>query len=547
MKRSTKFHYLDTLAAIAFFLIVPLTAHLLFSWMGFNPTDDGFILAYSRRLLEGQVPHRDFISIRPIFSALIHTPFVLLGGDHTFYISRYFVWFQLAAINWSLVSIFNRLLNWPFSNLEKVFAALIGFAASSHIFPIMAWHTIDGLFLTSIGLVMSIRQERGSKFVGYLIMSTAYLCKQSFIFMAPLTIVILGDWRSLQYWLATVIPGVGYLAYLGLAGAIPDAIIQLSSQTGLFSVGFNSYYRISVVLGILVGYFSMRLIVGDPRIRLLVERRNLQKYIGLSTLYLLPVFGVSASLVLGRLFNTAFGLFGMVAGALIFFVADCFKERTGYMRVAALALLNAWSVSLSIGYNSPVLASGALLVSLILFAHTNLRASRFFQLSLMFLAVIVLISLGIARQTRIYRDQPAKNLTKELDNILPGGNSIRTNPNTYQFLNNLQQAIDFAQNSSQTYAIIPELAGYWVKSSQANPLPIDWPIEIELNNPQLISRVVDDLESLRGKTAIIVQKVKAAQLADAFFPLPDGVYEVVQYVRTNFTEIHETEFFEIYR
>ena len=40
---------------------------------GFNPSDDGVILAQSYRLLQGQIPHLDFISIRPIGSAVFHS------------------------------------------------------------------------------------------------------------------------------------------------------------------------------------------------------------------------------------------------------------------------------------------------------------------------------------------------------------------------------------------------------------------------------------------------------------------------------------------
>lgn len=63
--------------------VLASVAHLLFSPLGFNPTDDGFVLAMSRRLLEGEVPHRDFISIRPVASAVFHKPLVALGGAVT--------------------------------------------------------------------------------------------------------------------------------------------------------------------------------------------------------------------------------------------------------------------------------------------------------------------------------------------------------------------------------------------------------------------------------------------------------------------------------
>ena len=77
--------------SIFFILTVSVVSHLLFSWIGFNPTDDGFILSLSRRIIDGQFPHRDFIFIRPALSPVIHVPFVYFGGEYTFWFSRLFV------------------------------------------------------------------------------------------------------------------------------------------------------------------------------------------------------------------------------------------------------------------------------------------------------------------------------------------------------------------------------------------------------------------------------------------------------------------------
>ena len=129
MQIKTKLVDQNVLVSVAFLLIVPAVAHLLLSWRGFSPTDDGFTLAYSRRILEGQVPHRDFIIIRPFVSPLIHTPVVLFGGDYTYWVSRFFVWFEFACTSWAWLSVINRAFDNPFNNLMKVFVALVSFAA----------------------------------------------------------------------------------------------------------------------------------------------------------------------------------------------------------------------------------------------------------------------------------------------------------------------------------------------------------------------------------------------------------------------------------
>src|SRR2546425_11880711 len=113
--------------ALLFLVLVPLCAHFMFSWMGFTPTDEGFTLAYSRRILDGQVPHRDFIIVRPFFSPLLHVFAVFFGGDYTFWLSRMFVWFQLASMSWMWTSIGNHLTQASLSLTSRFSLALIAF------------------------------------------------------------------------------------------------------------------------------------------------------------------------------------------------------------------------------------------------------------------------------------------------------------------------------------------------------------------------------------------------------------------------------------
>src|SRR5919199_364522 len=261
MWTKTKLTDQNVLISVAFLLIVPTLAHLLFSWRGFAPVDDGFTLAYSRRILEGQVPHRDFIIIRPFVSPLLHAPFVLFGGAYTYWVYRFFVWFEFACVSWAWVCVVNRAFNNPFNNLTKLFIGLVSFAASVHYFVLTAWHTVDGLFLSSIGLWMLLAQKHTTKrVIGYLLIAAAYLCKQSFLFIAPLSILLLGDWREKKYWLTITLPAVGYGAYLLATGSLSEAVLQLTSQTGIVSTGVEGYLNYGILLGILAGYGSMFLL-----------------------------------------------------------------------------------------------------------------------------------------------------------------------------------------------------------------------------------------------------------------------------------------------
>ncbi|CAA9459784.1 MAG: hypothetical protein AVDCRST_MAG28-3056 [uncultured Rubrobacteraceae bacterium] len=543
----TKLTDRNVLVSVAFLVIAPTVAHLLFSWRGFAPVDDGFTLAYSRRILEGQVPHHDFIIIRPFLSPLIHTPFVLFGGEYTYWLSRFFVWFQFACVSWAWVSIVNRAFDNPFNSTTKIVVALISFAASVHYFVLTAWHTVDGMFLASIGTWMLLtRRHTTSRVVGYLLIAAAYLCKQSFLFVAPLSVLLLGDWREKKYWLTIALPAAVYCAYLVATGSLSEAVLQLASQSGIVSTGVGSYLNLGILLGILAGYGSMFLL--STSTLPLPHIEPISRYVGACLLTIVPAFFIAVGLYRGTLGTVSFGVVGMVLGIVLYRVSSRVTRVEGKVPIALIALLLAWSTSLSVGYNWPTLLLGPLFTILIAFAYSMSESldPRFIRSTLAIAGVAIVLSFGVSRPYYIYREQPSSGLTESLDGVLPGGRFIYTNPNTYDFLVDLDNAADEVSARNRTYVIIPDVPGYWVQARQTNPLPLDWPQPVELSNQYLVDRVTKELEAKRGETTILVQKVQAFDLADGFVPLDDDQYEVVKYVRANFSKTDETEFFELY-
>ncbi|GAF87253.1 unnamed protein product [marine sediment metagenome] len=136
-----------------------------------------------------------------------------------------------------------------------------------------------------------------------------------------------------------------------------------------------------------------------------------------------------------------------------------------------------------------------------------------------------------------------------LAGVVPGARLIRTSPNTGAFLNDLNDAIDKVVGEGMDYAIVPDVAGHWVKSIQANPLPIDWGQGVELSTPQLVARVVDSIAESRDRQMVIVQKVRAALLPAGFIELTaeDDYYAVVAFVRNHLAKVGGTRYFDIYR
>jgi len=530
--------------------VVPTVAHLLFSGLGFNPSDDGFTLAYSRRILEGQAPHRDFIIIRPFVSPLLHVPFVAFGGPYTFWLSRWFVWCELAWIAFLWVVILNRLLDRPFPSRQRFLAVLIAFAASAHSFPIIAWHTIDGLLFVSLGLWLAGHENARKKIPGYALIGMGYLCKQNFALFVPLVLAILGDWRNVRCWLAAALPGLAYFGFVLAAGAAADAVVQLSSQADLLSSGVIAYLDKGRFLGALAAVGFLSLVLRPPGKRSVITGTGLRRQLGLAGLYLVPVVGVAICLAVGYLFKASFVLFWWLAGVVGFAFLPGTTAAPRARKAFLLVLAGAWCVSISEGYNTPVLLAGPLIVALL--AAESIIPGLSFSLPkklLLMLPIAALIVAGfvVGRYTHIYREQTAGNLTHDLGEVLSGGKLIRTNPYTWTLLDELGQLARDIRKSGKTPAILPGVAAYWVKSDFLNPLPVDWALNIELDRDTLVRRVTGILEQNRGKIVVIVQKISDRLLPDGFIYNNDlDLNRVIAWVREHFSKVHETSLHEVY-
>jgi hypothetical protein len=436
----------------------------------------------------------------------------------------------------------DRLTNRSLSSGAAVFCGLICFAATVHTKHLTAWHTIDGLFFLSVGLTFCVQRKTWPKLIGYFLLGLAPLCKQGFVFVVPGALLLLRDWRSIKYWGAGALPGFVYLAFLLFTGGVSDAVTQLTSHSEFFSTAILAYCQLRILFSAIIGFGAAYLINN-------AAANSARRWSALIVLYLVPFVGTAVSLARGVMLFDAFLLFGLCLGVAAYW--SVFQRNSpAAKRVLFLALLAAWTASISGGYNSPALGAGALLVALTvtILSQDAPWQRRLIEYSLPVFCALIVAGFVVGRTRHIYRDQPASRLSRSIGDVMPGGNRIYTNGNTYAFLSDLQRAVAFVEQSHRKYAIIPDVAAYWVQSPQPNPFPAVWPHGQELKPPPLLNRYLRAIDAGRIDTTVIVQKVAADTLADGFAPLPEGeYYEVVRYVRRNLEKVHETDYFVLYQ
>lgn len=577
MTRTRRHRVRRALAATFVLAALPLVCHFAFSWIGFSPCDDGFILGPAPRVLRGEVPHRDFISIRPAGSNYLHAPIVAISraiedGARTLWISRGFVWFQFACIAWCWTAALDRGLGLGLSPRSRAAWATLAFFLSAHNFPIMAWHTIDGLFLIAIGARLCASRHAGARVAGMLFVGAAPLCKQNFAPVVALFALASGDARRPRTWIAAGAPGAAYAAMVLATGATDEALAQMATYTGAFDAGVGQYLRhptflAGLVAGLAAATFAARGTIARtaPVGPVLVVALSLGRHDAANELH--RVFWVPAAS--GYLWGPSFLLFGGAAGwwagrAIAILRgrnvsadagAGCVRggEGVGLVRAWAPALGTAWCASISIGYNTPALMNGPIALLLLGIAREHrrsegwerARAAEAFALALLLGAS--LYGFVHARLRFVYEDRAAFALDRSLDGVFPGADGLRTNENTYAFLADLTDAIAIA--GEREFAILPDFSAYWASARRRNPLPIDWPHGGELAaNETSRARVLAALREGRAKGRVaIVQKIAPYTLAYNARPLMGGGYhKVVETVRREFRKIAETDFFEVY-
>lgn len=213
--------------------LVPMAYLILYTPYGMDSTDFGYFYGYAWRILEGQVPYRDFYYIKPALPLYWHafwlwiTPenWEVLGGKAGFVIG-------MLATSWLTATSLNKLFKLESLGLPTALLATCGFVWGIHSFPHMPWHTVDGILFAAGGFWCAVS---GWPLAAGLLAGCSMLCKQSFLFV-PLALVALvwlysGRWQSgvkcLAAWLGLM---AAIYAILWMTGALAPFLRMTTGQ-----------------------------------------------------------------------------------------------------------------------------------------------------------------------------------------------------------------------------------------------------------------------------------------------------------------------------
>ncbi|BFR50154.1 GtrA family protein [Nitratidesulfovibrio sp. HK-II] len=180
---------LFTSARLASLLAVAVPAFYVavYAPYGMDTTDFGFFYGHAWRILQGEVPYRDFFYVKPPLSLYWHafwlwlTPerFSVLAGKAGFYA-------EMLAASWLGALYLARAVDLRRLGVPLPLLATLGFVWSVHSFPPMPWHTVEGV-LFGAGALYAV--AAGHPLLAGVLAAASALTKQSYALM-PLGVAV---------------------------------------------------------------------------------------------------------------------------------------------------------------------------------------------------------------------------------------------------------------------------------------------------------------------------------------------------------------------
>lgn len=509
----------EKISYIFFAVLVVSVTHVLFSKFGFNPTDEGFILHISNCILHGQIPHVDFVSIRPIGSSILHIP-ELFFNNHLYLFTRFIFWLEqmLIAIFW--YEFLKRQLKFENNYIIKYCIIILIYIFNIHYFPAMAIHTVDAILCSVFGLFI-ISLDKNYSLLGYLFIGYATLCKQNFLLLIPITIFLFGNKNYILKLVFSMLPICIYLLVLFVNDGLDDFYNQINSHVNLFEVGVFSYLKNYTIYIAAVAY-------------LIGKNENNKHILIIIFIILIYIILLTTEHYTGKY---SFLVFGVLFIELISNRNDLKKGK-----VIFTTMLIAWSVSISIGYHTPALFVGSCIATIfalhynILHKHINI---------VLFLCLISITSFIYVRYYIIYREKSVTEINYKLDTIVDGANGIYTNNNTYQVLSELKQL----KQQYNNLEIVPDFTACNINHAYQSAIKINWANKTETTNPKVIEMLTNKIMQEEKQIIFAIPKYQTAWLADGFVPQIDEgkQYPLVAFILNNFEKIEEKRYFILYQ
>jgi len=555
---------------------------------GFNPSDDGVILAQSYRIINGETAHEDFISIRPVFSGVLHTinflsplPLVI-SGRYTALI-EYYIYSVLWVLLLLMFFLEGTRKDYFHIFLPLSIATFLLNLNSTHLYP---WSTIDGILFTMTGLFFyfkAIRKTNNRKYLYYILalfcVSLGALAKQNFIFTALfifiLVIIDLVKADKIKALVLVIIlgitPFITYFIYLLMNDSLPDFITQMSGRTEFFHTAVLRFgysfvtSKLIIINGLslcilLLDYYARTTKHVSPRSwRTVITFNNTRFFNTIILIYLLITIVLSFWFIMSNNYHSLpFEFFNiLIVLFLISLYKGCFDKKQLLLFLSGIVI--SWSASISLGANSPVYTSGILVSGIVIIIYTFLKKASILPLAnryriFLYFSILVMMHgfffAAIYGQSKYnYRELSSEELDKNLFEVIPEFGNIKTNPNTFSYYSDFIDIYN-SLNLKDRFALLPNNAIIYPLLDSKNPLAVDWAQAWEFSGSEdkLTEMLINTIDS--REIYFLIDRYDSKEMAFGFQlkKYDKTIYPYMHIIYERCTKVpFKSEYFDIYK
>lgn len=559
---------------------------------GFNPSDDGVVLAQSFRIINGEIPHKDFIAIRPVFSGILHSIHFFIPAPLEIS-ARWFTMIQYFIYSFVWIYILLKILNIKIRNRFAFLAislsiGLFSFLLNLNKYNLFPWTTVDAIFLSVFGFMFlftttRIQQNKSKKLLytiaGLFFISLAAITRQSFVLIACFVFlaVTYKGFKSKKY-LNTVFalilgssPLWAYFIFLINHDALQLFLQQMTGRTELVETGFIQYLKsfikaklfilnLATICLFIFIFLKNKTWLYNKKTMILSEKQR-RSAIAVVLFYNVAAIIFSFWHFINKsmdIWSVPFELFWIlfVISILAYFTIPLlFRQKA----IIVIGLLLAWSSSISLGDNTPIFTSGIIasqifVLSAFLISRYNLRfaVSRLISKKVVLFSIIITMSFTVVsiygQQQVNYRDKKSSELTACLCSVSEEFGTIKTNKNTLDYYADFINLYQNFPGMKNNFVMIPNNAIMYPIMNSKNPFPLDWmqPDEYRGSEKYLDKKIEEtiDLKNIY----LVVDIYNSKEMAFNLTPLNLKPYKYLAHFKNRFIEIPvKSKFFKIYK
>lgn len=548
-------------------VLVPLAYVWLYTPYGMDTTDFGFFYGYPWRILQGEIPYRDFYYINPSFPLFWHafwlkitpTHWGILGGKLGYVAG-------MLGASWMTALFLNRILDLARMGIPLSLLATGGFVWGVHTFAHVPWHTLDGVLFASGALYAAVA---GIPLLAGVLAACSFLSKQSFLlFPAALLLMV---WAVRPRKRETLWALLGFAAVWGAfwlflkhVGAW-DAFRTLTSkpldiqealEAGIYIYLRQEWWLPAVALLPWLLWKATGRVRGESRPVPEVLQPALVYLVIIAARYMHEVGVTRGWIGFGESWPTLWVVLGGLCVVFPgYFLRPYVRCRTANELTAdgaaeaplalwrvsvalGAALLVAWSAGVSGGYKTPAFYAVPLLFAMIV-VHARLGGKPASAAWTALLLGLIMFRVGYEYPyTFPERSMPRASLTLDAGDIFPKASGVMVDRQIYETLAELKS---LRAKYGANYRVLPGFPHAYYLTDDKPAFPSEWLLDWQIVNKfdEVYQQLLD-----RDVTVFMLRDQMYTEQADGY---KRAGYTVPQMVRKRWRVVEETRHFVVMR